>query len=132
MRMAFADASISPDQIDYINAHGTSTPVGDASETRVIKLALGEEAASRVPVSSTKGATGHCLGASGAVEAVFCTLAIDNGVLPPTINYERPDPECDLDYVPNQARQADVRIAASNAFGFGGHNACVVLGRLDG
>ena len=132
MRMAFADASISPDHIDYINAHGTSTPLGDASETRVIKLALGEEAASRVPVSSTKGATGHCLGASGAVEAIFCTLAIDKGVLQPTINYERPDPECDLDYIPNQARQADVRIAASNSFGFGGHNACVVLGRLDG
>ena len=132
MRMAFADAGISPDQIDYINAHGTSTPLGDASETRVIKLALGEDLARTVPVSSTKGATGHCLGASGAVEAIFCTLAIDKGVLPPTINYERPDPECDLDYIPNQPRQADVRIAVSNSFGFGGHNACVVLGRLDG
>ena len=132
MRMAFADAGISPDQIDYINAHGTSTPLGDASETRVIKLALGENAARKTPISSTKGATGHCLGASGAVEAIFCTLAIDKGVLPPTINYETPDPDCDLDYIANQARQADVRIAVSNSFGFGGHNACVVLGRFDG
>jgi 3-oxoacyl-[acyl-carrier-protein] synthase II len=132
MGMAFADAGISPDQIDYVNAHGTSTPLGDASETRVIKLALGESAARKTPVSSTKGATGHCLGASGAVETIFCTLAIDTGVLPPTINYETPDPDCDLDYVPNQARQQNVRIAVSNSFGFGGHNACVVLGRFDG
>ena len=132
MRMAFADAGISPDQVDYINAHGTSTPLGDASETRVIKLALGENAARKTPISSTKGATGHCLGASGAVEAIFCTLAIDKGVLPPTINYESRDPDCDLDYIPNEARRADVRIAVSNSFGFGGHNACVVLGRLDG
>jgi 3-oxoacyl-[acyl-carrier-protein] synthase II len=132
MFMAFADAGISPDQIDYINAHGTSTPLGDASETRVIKLALGEEAASRVPVSSTKGATGHCLGASGAVEAIFCTLAIHEGVLPPTINYETPDPECDLDYVPNEARKADVGVAVSNSFGFGGHNASIVLRRFAG
>src|SRR5213080_2393007 len=101
MRMAFADARINPDEIDYINAHGTSTPLGDASETRVIKLALGEENAYKTPVSSTKGATGHCLGAAGAVEAIFCTLAIQHGVLPPTINYETPDPECDLDYIPN-------------------------------
>jgi 3-oxoacyl-[acyl-carrier-protein] synthase II len=132
MRMAFADAGISPDQIDYINAHGTSTPLGDVSETRVIRLALGEDAARKTPISSTKGATGHCLGASGAVEAIFCTLAIDTGMLPPTINYEKPDPDCNLDYIPNQARPADVRIAVSNSFGFGGHNACVVLGRLDG
>ena len=132
MQMAFADADISPDQIDYINAHGTSTPLGDASETRVIKLALGEDAARKTPISSTKGATGHCLGASGAVEAIFCTLAIDKNLLPPTVNYEKPDPDCDLDYIPNQARQKDVRIAVSNSFGFGGHNACVVLGRLDG
>jgi 3-oxoacyl-[acyl-carrier-protein] synthase II len=130
MRMAFADAGISPADIDYINAHGTSTPLGDASETRVIKLALGEEAARATPVSSTKGATGHCLGASGAVEAIFCTLAIQTGILPPTINYETPDPDCDLDYVPNEARTSGVRIAVSNSFGFGGHNACVVLGRF--
>ena len=92
MRMAFADAGIDPDEIDYINAHGTSTPFGDASETRVIKLALGEDTARRTPVSSTKGATGHCLGAAGALEAIFCTLAIHDGVLPPTINYDTPDP----------------------------------------
>jgi 3-oxoacyl-[acyl-carrier-protein] synthase II len=132
MRIAFADAGISPDEIDYINAHGTSTPLGDASESRVIKLALGEETAKRTPVSSTKGATGHCLGAAGAVEAIFCTLAIREGVLPPTINYETPDPDCDLDYISNEAREADVRIAASNSFGFGGHNACLVLRRFEG
>jgi 3-oxoacyl-[acyl-carrier-protein] synthase II len=132
MLMAFADAGISPDQIDYINAHGTSTPLGDASETRVIKRALGEDIARKVPISSTKGATGHCLGASGAVEAIFSTLAIEEGVLPPTINYETPDPECDLDYVPNEARTADVGIAVSNSSGFGGHNASLVLGRFAG
>ena len=132
MRMALADAGVTPDQVDYVNAHGTSTPLGDASETRVIKLALGEDVARSTPISSTKGATGHCLGASGAVEAIFCTLAIGNGVVPPTINYESPDPDCDLDYIPNEARKADVRIAVSNSFGFGGHNACVVLGRFDG
>jgi 3-oxoacyl-[acyl-carrier-protein] synthase II len=132
MRMAFADAGIGPDQIDYINAHGTSTPLGDASETRVIKLTLGEDTARRTPVSSTKGATGHCLGAAGAVEAIFCTLAIRDSVLPPTINYETPDPDCDLDYIPNEAREGDVRIAVSNSFGFGGHNACLVLRRFEG
>jgi 3-oxoacyl-[acyl-carrier-protein] synthase II len=132
MRMAFADAGIGPDEIDYINAHGTSTPLGDASETRVLKLALGEDRTKRTPVSSTKGATGHCLGAAGAVEAIFCTLAVRDGVLPPTINYDTPDPECDLDYIPNEAREADVRIAVSNSFGFGGHNACLVLRRFEG
>jgi 3-oxoacyl-[acyl-carrier-protein] synthase II len=132
MRMALDDAGIAPADIDYVNAHGTSTPVGDASETRVLKIALGEEGARRIPLSSTKGSTGHCLGASGAVEAIFCTLAIQTGVLPPTINYENADPDCDLDYVPNHARSADVRIAVSNSFGFGGHNACLVLGRFDG
>ena len=132
MRMAFADAGISPEQIDYINAHGTSTQLGDASETRVIKRALGEHVARKVPISSTKGATGHSLGASGAVEAIFCTLAIHEGVLPPTINYETPDPECDLDYVPNEARKADVGVAVSNSSGFGGHNASIVLRRFAG
>jgi 3-oxoacyl-[acyl-carrier-protein] synthase II len=131
MRMAFADAGISPGEIDYINAHGTSTPLGDASETRVIKLALGERTAKRTAVSSTKGATGHCLGAAGAVEAIFCTLAIHEGVLPPTINYDTPDPECDLDYIPNQPREADIRTAVSNSFGFGGHNATLVLRRFE-
>jgi 3-oxoacyl-[acyl-carrier-protein] synthase II len=131
MTMAFRDASIEPDEIDYINAHGTSTPLGDSAETRVIKLALGEENARRTPVSSTKGATGHCLGAAGAVEATFSILAIERGVLPPTINYENPDPECDLDYIPNEARPADVRTAVSNSFGFGGHNATVVFRRFE-
>src|SRR6266702_4664382 len=106
MKMAFRDAGISPDEIDYINAHGTSTPLGDASETRVIKKALGEDVARKVPISSTKGATGHCLGAAGALEAIFSLLAIRDGVLPPTINLETPDPTCDLDYVPNEARRA--------------------------
>jgi 3-oxoacyl-[acyl-carrier-protein] synthase II len=132
MRMAFADARIEPGEIDYINAHGTSTPLGDAAETRVIKYALGEENARGTPVSSTKGATGHCLGAAGGVEAIFCTLAIRDGVLPPTINFETRDPECDLDYIPNDAREADVRVAVSNSFGFGGHNACIVLRRFQG
>ncbi len=132
MQMAFADAGISAAEIDYVNAHGTSTPLGDASETRVIKTALGEELARRIPISSTKGATGHCLGASGAVEAIFCTMAIVEGKLPPTINYELPDPDCDLDCIPNESRSADVRIAVSNSFGFGGHNASLVLGRYEG
>jgi 3-oxoacyl-[acyl-carrier-protein] synthase II len=132
MLMAFADAGIAPDQIDYINAHGTSTPLGDTSETRVIKRALGEDTARRVSISSTKGATGHCLGAAGAVEAIFCTLAIHEGVVPPTINYETRDPECDLDYVPNEAREANVGIAVSNSSGFGGHNASIVLRRFEG
>jgi len=131
MTMAFGDAGVDPGEIDYVNAHGTSTPLGDASETRVLKLALGEENARKTPVSSTKGATGHCLGAAGAVEAIFCTLAVDRGALPPTINYEEPDPACDLDYIPNEAREADVRTAVSNSFGFGGHNATIVIRRFE-
>jgi 3-oxoacyl-[acyl-carrier-protein] synthase II len=131
MRMAFADAGIEPDDVDYVNAHGTSTPSGDAAETRVLKLALGEEKAFRTPVSSTKGATGHCLGAAGAIEAIFTTFALQQGVLPPTINYETPDPECDLDYIPNEARRQHIDVAVNNSFGFGGHNACVVLRRWD-
>ena len=131
MTGAFADAGIDASEIDYINAHGTSTPLGDAAETRVIKKALGEENARRTPVSSTKGATGHCLGAAGAVEAIFSTLAIRDGKLPPTINYEVEDPECDLDYIPNESRAADVRVAVSNSFGFGGHNASIVLKRFE-
>ena len=132
MQMALADAGIDAADIDYINAHGTSTPLGDASETRVIKMALGEENARKTPVSSTKGSTGHCLGAAGAVEAIFTTLAISEGMLPPTINYEYPDPECDLDYIPNEARPAEVDAAMSNSFGFGGHNASIVLKRYEG
>jgi 3-oxoacyl-[acyl-carrier-protein] synthase II len=130
--MALGDAGVGPDEIDYINAHATATPIGDASETKMLKLAIGEENAHKTPMSSTKGATGHCLGAAGAVEAIFSILAIRDGKLPPTINLETPDPECDLDYVPNVARDADVRIALSNSFGFGGHNACIVLRRFEG
>jgi 3-oxoacyl-[acyl-carrier-protein] synthase II len=132
MTMALADAGVNKDEIDYINAHGTSTPLGDASETRVIKLALGEDNARATPVSSTKGATGHCLGASGALEAIFTMLAVNRDTLPPTINYDEPDPECDLDYIPNESREADVRIGVSNSFGFGGHNACIVVRQFDG
>jgi len=131
MRMAMADAGVNQDEIDYINAHGTSTPLGDASETRVIKLALGEENARKTPVSSTKGSTGHCLGAAGAIEAIFTTLAVNRDVLPPTINYERPDPECDLDYIPNESREAKVDVGVSNSFGFGGHNACIVIRKFE-
>ena len=132
LKMAMGDAGVTPEDIDYINAHATSTPIGDSSETRVIKLAMGEEQARRIPVSGTKGATGHCLGAAGAIEALFTTLAVYEGVLPPTINYDVPDPDCDLDYVPNVARKADVQVAVNNSFGFGGHNACVVFRRYEG
>jgi 3-oxoacyl-[acyl-carrier-protein] synthase II len=125
--MALNDAGVGKDSIDYINAHATSTPLGDASETKMLKLALGEENARKTPVSGTKGATGHCLGAAGAIEATFSVLAVRDDKLPPTINYEVADPECDLDYVPNVARDATVTTAVSNSFGFGGHNACVVF-----
>ena len=131
MTMALRDAGIDASDVGYINAHGTSTPLGDASETRVLKLALGEENARRIPVSSTKGATGHCLGAAGAVEAIFTILATNRGVLPPTINYEVEDPTCDLDYIPNESRQAEISVGLSNSFGFGGHNACVVFRTLE-
>ena len=129
LRMAFADAGIEPQDVGYVNAHGTSTPAGDAGETRVLKLALGEDNAYRVPVSSTKGATGHTLGASGALEAVFTILALERGVLPPTINQTNPDPECDLDYIANEPRAKQVEIGISNSFGFGGHNTTVVFRR---
>jgi 3-oxoacyl-[acyl-carrier-protein] synthase II len=132
MQMAMDDAGIAGDEIDYINAHGTSTPLGDAAETRVIKIALGEEKARRTPISSTKGATGHCLGASGAIEAIISILAVQRDVVPPTINYEAPDPECDLDYIPNEAREWKTDFALSNNFGFGGHNACLVLKKFTG
>jgi len=130
--MALNEAGVGKDEIDYINAHATSTPMGDASETKMLKLALGEENARATPVSGTKGATGHCLGAAGALEATFTTLAIRDGKLPPTINYEVEDPECDLDYVPNEPRDATVNIAVSNSFGFGGHNSCVVFKKFTG
>jgi 3-oxoacyl-[acyl-carrier-protein] synthase II len=130
MKMAIDDAGVDPTKIGYVNAHATSTPLGDAAETRVLKLALGEEHARRTPISSTKGATGHTFGAAGAIEAVFTTLALRDRVVPPTINYEEQDPECDLDYVPNEAREVpDLEVAASNSFGFGGHNATLVLRR---
>ena len=131
MRMALADAGVDPGDVDYVNAHATSTPLGDASETKVIKKALGEENAAKVGISSTKGATGHCFGAAGAVEAVFTILAVERGVLPPTINYDQPDPECDLDYIPNEAREAEISVGLSNSFGFGGHNACLVVKKLE-
>jgi len=132
MAMAMADAGITSDEIDYVNAHGTSTPLGDASETRVIKIAFGDEKARRTPISSTKGATGHCLGASGAIEAIITTLAVNRDVVPPTINYEIADPECDLDYIPNEAREWKTDVALSNNFGFGGHNACLVVRKFAG
>jgi 3-oxoacyl-[acyl-carrier-protein] synthase II len=128
-KMALGDAGVATDEVDYINAHATSTPVGDSSETQMLKYAIGEQNAYKTPVSGTKGATGHCLGAAGAIEAMFTILAIRDGKLPPTINYEVEDPTCDLDYVPNEARDADVKVAVSNSFGFGGHNACVVFKR---
>jgi 3-oxoacyl-[acyl-carrier-protein] synthase II len=128
--MALKEAGVGLDQVDYVNAHATSTPIGDSSETQMLKYALGEENAYKTPVSGTKGATGHCLGAAGAVEATFTVLSIRDGKLPPTINYEVEDPTCDLDYVPNEARDADVKVAVSNSFGFGGHNACVVFRRF--
>jgi 3-oxoacyl-[acyl-carrier-protein] synthase II len=130
MSMAIDDAGVDASEVGYINAHATSTPLGDASETRVIKRALGEENARRTPVSSTKGATGHCFGAAGAVEAVFTVMAVCDRKLPPTINYEVEDPECDLDYVPNESRDApELEVGLSNSFGFGGHNASIVVKR---
>ena len=124
--LALKDAGIGVKDVDYINAHGTSTPANDVSETLAIKLAFGEHAAN-VPVSSTKSMIGHSLGAAGALEAIACVKTIEDGVIHPTINYDVPDPECDLDYVPNVKREADVKTVLSNSFGFGGQNACLVL-----
>ena len=126
MRIALADAGLQPQEVDYISAHGTSTPLNDSSETAAIKAALGEHAY-RTAVSSTKSMTGHIMGATGAIESVFCALAIRDQILPPTINYETPDPDCDLDYVPNTPRPARVRVCMNNAFGFGGHNAVLII-----
>jgi 3-oxoacyl-[acyl-carrier-protein] synthase II len=128
MRRALERAGVEPERVGYVNAHGTSTPLGDAAETRAIKEVFGDHAYS-LAVSSTKSVTGHCFGAAGAIEAMMCVLALKEGVLPPTINYEHPDPECDLDYVPNEARRAEVDVALSNAMGLGGHNGCVLFGR---
>jgi 3-oxoacyl-[acyl-carrier-protein] synthase II len=130
IRNALADAGIGAEEIDYVNAHGTSTQLNDAAETRALKMALGEHAP-RVPISSTKSMIGHLLGAAGAVEAIATLLTINRAIIHPTINYERPDPACDLDYVPNQARREDVRIAISNSFGFGGQNCTIVLKRYE-
>jgi 3-oxoacyl-[acyl-carrier-protein] synthase II len=130
MRSALNSAGIEPIEVDYINAHGTSTELNDKTETAAIKAVMGEHAY-KIPISSTKSMTAHLIGAAGAVEAIFCALTIHEGFILPTINYENPDPECDLDYVPNQARKADVRIAMSNSFGFGGHNATLVLRKFD-
>ncbi len=128
MTEALRDADLEPAAIDYVNAHGTSTPANDPTETAAIKLAFGEEEARRVAISSTKSMTGHLLGGAGALEAIACVLAIRDGVIPPTINYEQPDPECDLDYVPNTARRSTVQNAMSNSFGFGGHNVALIFG----
>jgi 3-oxoacyl-[acyl-carrier-protein] synthase II len=130
MRRALARAGVEPERVGYVNAHGTSTPLGDAAETKAIKEVFGDHAY-RLAVSSTKSVTGHCFGAAGAIEAMMCVLAVHEGVLPPTINYERPDPECDLDYVPNEARRVEVEVALSNAMGLGGHNGCVLVGRVE-
>jgi 3-oxoacyl-[acyl-carrier-protein] synthase II len=129
MRMAMEDAGLAPEDIDYINAHGTSTPAGDIAETRGVKLALGDHA-KKVAVSSTKSMTGHMLGAAGGAEAIFSILALRDQVAPPTINYETPDPECDLDYVPNTAREMKIDVALSNSFGFGGTNGTLIFKRI--
>jgi beta-ketoacyl-acyl-carrier-protein synthase II len=130
MRMALESAQANIDELGYINAHGTGTPLNDQSETRAIKAAFGGQAY-QIPISSTKSMTGHMMGATGALEAIFCTLAVREGILPPTIHYETPDPECDLDYIPNQAREKKITLALSNAFGFGGHNAVLAIRKYD-
>jgi 3-oxoacyl-[acyl-carrier-protein] synthase II len=129
MQAALADARLNPQDIGYINAHGTSTTLGDIAETKAVKTVFGPTAY-KVPISSTKSSVGHLLGASGGVEAIACVLAMRHNVLPPTLNLETPDPECDLDYVPQVARDARVRIAMNNSFGFGGHNTCVIFRAL--
>jgi 3-oxoacyl-[acyl-carrier-protein] synthase II len=130
MRAALRRAELEPERVGYINAHGTSTPLGDLAETRAIKQVFGRHAY-ELAVSSTKSMLGHCFGAAGAIEAMMCVLAIHEGVIPPTINYRHPDPDCDLDYVPNEAREARIDIALSNAMGLGGHNGCVLVGRVE-
>ena len=130
MRMALESAQGNVDELGYINAHGTGTPLNDQSETRAVKAAFGEQA-HKIPISSTKSMTGHMMGATGALEAIFCTQAVRQGVLPPTIHYETPDPECDLDYIPNVLREKKITLALSNAFGFGGHNAVLAIRKYD-
>jgi 3-oxoacyl-[acyl-carrier-protein] synthase II len=131
MKMAIRDAGLKPEEVDYINAHGTSTPLNDLTETIAIKAVFGENA-KKIPISATKSMTGHLLGAAGSTEAIFTVLALRDGILPPTLNYEEPDPECDLDYVPNVARQQDIQIGMSNAFGFGGTNATLIFKKFTG
>jgi len=131
MKAAVADAGLTPDAVDYVNAHGTSTPLNDKIETNAIKLALGEDNARKLMISSSKSMTGHMLGAAGGIESIVCALAIANGVVPPTINQEVPDPECDLDYVPNTAREATVNVTLNNSLGFGGHNVCLLFKKVD-
>jgi 3-oxoacyl-[acyl-carrier-protein] synthase II len=130
MRAALAQAKLGPQDIGYLNAHGTSTPLNDKSETAAIKQVFGPTAY-KIPISSTKSMTGHLLGAAGALEAVVCVKALQESILPPTINYETPDPECDLDYIPNVTRRVSIHTAMSNSFGFGGHNACLIFGIAD-
>jgi 3-oxoacyl-[acyl-carrier-protein] synthase II len=131
MNLSLKDAGLTYDQLDYINAHGTSTPANDQAETQAMKTVL-KDYAMKVAISSTKSMTGHMLGASGGVEAIFSVLALQHGILPPTINYENPDPGCDLDYVPNVAREKSIRVAMSNSFGFGGTNATLVFRKFEG
>jgi 3-oxoacyl-[acyl-carrier-protein] synthase II len=130
MALCLSDAGLKPEDIGYINAHGTSTPIGDIAETKAIKNVFGEHA-KKVAISSTKSMTGHLLGAAGGVEAAFTALALHQGVLPPTINLVHPDPECDLDYVPNEPRRAQIKAAMSNSFGFGGTNAVLLFKRYE-
>lgn len=131
MRMALQDAGLRPEEVDYINAHGTSTPLNDLTETLAIKAVFGEHAR-RIPISATKSMTGHLLGAAGSTEAIFTVLSIRDGLLPPTLNYEEPDPECDLDYVPNVARRQEVNVGMSNSFGFGGTNSTLIFKKFTG
>jgi len=131
MKMALRSGRTTPDAVGYVNAHGTSTPQGDICETVAIKNVFGEHAR-KLAVSSTKGATGHMLGAAGSIEMALCAKALETGVLPPTINYEHPDPACDLDYIPNESREVKVDAVISNSFGFGGHNASLLITRFQG
>ena len=130
MQAALRDAGLAPEDVDYINAHGTSTPLNDRIETQAIRIVFGPHA-DRLAVNSTKSMTGHSMGAAGAIEAIVCVRSLETGWVHPTINYEYPDPECDLDYVPNQARRLDPRVALSNSFGFGGHNGCLIFRRWE-
>jgi 3-oxoacyl-[acyl-carrier-protein] synthase II len=130
MKNALEDAQLTPDAIDYVNAHGTSTPAGDLAETIALKMVFGDHA-KKLAVSSTKSMTGHLLGAAGGLETAICALAVRDQVMPPTINYVNPDPQCDLDYIPNEARRGPIRYALSNSFGFGGTNGCLILKRME-